>query len=179
VSPAAARRPPPAARVCLVALAAASLAACQTPGGPQAAGDVTGATTGTVAAALTANPALGAAVGIGTRAVVDAGLAYVGRRRQRSEQDALAAAVGAMRVGEARAWRAPGGPPWRGRRGEVRVLRAAETRLASCKEVAFSVAAGGDDPPARRWFVTTACRHAEGWRWAAAEPATTRWGDLQ
>ncbi len=171
---------PTAVRVCLVALAAASLAACQTPGGPQAAGDVTGATTGTVAAALTANPALGAAVGIGTRAVVDAGLAYVGRRRQRqrSEQDALAAAVGAMGVGEARAWRAPGGLPGRGRRGEVRVLRAAETRLASCKEVAFSVAADEDDPPARRWFVTTACRHAEGWRWAAAEPATTRWGDL-
>lgn len=180
MNPPTARRPPNAVRACLVALAAASLTACQTPGGSQAAGGFAGATTGTVTAVLTANPALGAAVGIGTRAMVGAGVAYVGRRQQQFEQDALAATAGAMQVGESRAWHAPGGLlPWRDRHGEVRVLRATETRLASCKEVAFSVAADEDDPPARRWFVATACRQAGGWRWAAAEPATTRWGSLQ
>ena len=129
-------------------------------------------------AALTANPALGVAVGVGTRAVVAASVAYVGRRQQWSEQDALAATVGAMQVGETRTWHAPGSLPWRDRHGEVRVLRATETRLASCKEVAFSVATDEDDPLAQRWFVTTACRYAEGWKWAAAEPARTRWGSL-
>ena len=31
---------------------------------------------------------------------------------------------------------------------------------------------------ARQWFVTSACRQTEGWKWAAAEPATERWGSL-
>ena len=30
-----------------------------------------------------------------------------------------------------------------------------------------------------RWFVASACRQAGGWKWAAAEPATERWGSLQ
>jgi hypothetical protein len=165
-------------RVGLVALAAASLTACQSPGGSEAAGGFAGAMTGTVTTILTANPALGTAVGIGTRAVVDAGVAYAGRRQRQSEQDALAATAGAMQVGETQAWEVPSVLPRGDRRGEVRVLRATETKLASCKEIAFSVAAD-DDLPARRWFVTTTCRQADGWKWAAAEPATTRWGSLQ
>jgi hypothetical protein len=178
--PTAARRPRHAVRVGLVALAAASLMACQASGDPQAAGGFAGATTGTVTTALTANPALGIAVGIGTRALVDAGVAHAGRRQRRAEQDALAATVGAMQVGEARAWQVPDGWLLRERHGEVRVLRATETKLASCKEVAFSLTTGETGTPARRWFVTTACRRqAQDWKWATAEPATSRWGSLQ
>jgi hypothetical protein len=167
----------PGAGLCLLVLAAAALAGCQAPGAPRAAGGAAGATTGTVTTALTANPALGAAVGIGTRALVDAGVAYAGRRLQRVEQDAVAAAIGGMAVGETRPWQAENGLPWPDRRGEVRILRTFETGLATCKEAAFSLDPGGQE--ARRWFVTTACRQAEGWRWAAAAPATPRWSSLQ
>jgi len=31
----------------------------------------------------------------------------------------------------------------------------------------------------RQWLLTTACRQGEAWKWAAAEPATERWGSLQ
>lgn len=58
------------------------------------------------------------------------------------------------------------------------MLRAVETPLADCKEVLFSVDAGGASDPARRWFLTSACRQAERWKWATAEPATERWGSL-
>ncbi len=143
-------------------------------------GGIVGAVTGTAAAVGSGNPAVGAAVGVGTRAAADYGIRRVSRRWHRTEQDALAAAVGAMRVGEARPWEVRHDLPFGNKRGEVRVLRAVETPLAECREVLFSVASGEGPDAARRWFVTSACRQAErGWKWAAAEPATERWGSLQ
>ena len=143
-------------------------------------GGIVGAATGTAAAVGSGNPAVGAAVGVGTRAVADEGIRRVSRRWHRTEQDALAAAVGAMAVGEIRPWRVRHDLPIGNKRGEVRVLRAVETPLAECKEALFSVASGEGPAAARRWFVTSACRQAEGgWKWAAAEPATERWGSLQ
>ena len=82
-------------------------------------------------------------------------------------------------MGEVRPWRVRHALPNGSGRGEVRVLRADETPLARCKEALFSVASGRGADETRRWFVTGACRRAEGWRWAAAEPATERWGSLQ
>ncbi len=158
----------------VLALAAVALAGCTS-----SLGGIVGAATGTAAAVGSGNPAVGAAVGVGTRAAADYGVRHVSRRWHRTEQDALAAAVGSMAVGEARPWEARHDLPFGDKRGEVRVLRAVETPLAECREALFSVASGGGPDAPRRWFVTSACRQAEGWKWAAAEPATERWGSLQ
>ena len=158
----------------LALLAAVPLAGCSSIGG------IVGAVTGTAAAVGSGNPAVGVLIGVGTRAVADEGIRRVSRRWHRKEQDALAEAVGGMWVGEARPWEVRHDLPFGDKRGEVRVLRAVGTPLAECREVLFSVASGEGADAARRWFVTSACRRAEGgWKWAAAEPATERWGSLQ
>jgi hypothetical protein len=81
-----------------------------------------------------------------------------------------------MEVGEVRTWQVERVLPVGRTRGEVRVVGLTETPLTACKEVLFSVAEGGGDA---RWFLTSACRQRGGWKWAAAEPATGRWGYLQ
>lgn len=162
--------------LCGSALLLALLAGCQSAGG------ISGAVTGTATTALTANPALGAAVGIGTRAVVDSAVRFAGRRWHQAEQDALAAQVGLMEVGESRPWEALADLPIGSTGGELRVLSQTESTLTSCKEVLFSTAPAapnGEAPAAPRGFVTSACRQAEGWKWAAAEPSTGRWDSLQ
>jgi hypothetical protein len=160
-------------------LAALTLAAALPLAGCRSIGDVAGAVAGAAATAGSANPALGAVVGIGTRAAADWGVRTVSRRWRRTEQDALAAAIGATEVGEARPWRARHDLPIGGAQGEVRVLRAVDTPLARCKEALFSEASGDGPDATRRWFLVSACRQPEGWKWAAAEPATERWGSLQ
>jgi hypothetical protein len=156
-----------------LALAAVPLAGCHS------LSDVVGAVTGTAAAAGSGNPALGVAIGVGTRAVADYGIRYVARRWHRTEQDTLAAIVGAMEVGEVRSWQVRHDLPIGNERGEVRLLRVIETPLARCKEALFSIASGSGPDARKQWFVTSACRQVEGWKWAAAEPATERWGSLQ
>ena len=158
----------------LAALAAAPLAA-----GCSSVGGIAGAVTGTAAAVGSGNPAVGILIGVGTRAVADEGLRRVSRRWSRTEQDALAEVVGGMSVGEARPWQVRHALPVGDKQGEVRVVRAVKTPLAECKEALFSVAAGDGSDAARRWFLTSACRQDERWKWAAAEPATERWGSLQ
>lgn len=162
-----------ARRVAVLALAAVPLASCSSLGG------IVGAVTGTAAAVGSGNPAVGTAVGVGTRAVADYGIRYVSRRWHRTEQDALAAALGAMEVGEVQPWQVRHDLTIGNKQGEVRMLRAFETPLAQCKEALFSVVTGEEPDTAQRWYVTSACRQAEGWKWAAAEPATERWGSLQ
>jgi hypothetical protein len=164
-----------AAALLLLLGAAAPLGGCNS-----SLGGIVGAVTGTAAAVGSGNPAVGAAVGVGTRAAADYGVRYVSRRWHRTEQDALAAVVGGMAVGEARPWEVRHDLPFGNKGGDVRVLRAVETPLAECRELLFSVASGQGPNVTRRWFVTSVCRQAEGgWKWAAAEPATERWGGLQ
>jgi hypothetical protein len=66
--------------------------------------------------------------------------------------------------------------------GDVRVLREFTSALATCREFAFSVA-DGDKPDAHEdWFLAQACKgndDSSGWKWASAEPAVARWGNLQ
>lgn len=160
-------------RLVLLALAAALIPGCQAGGG------IAGAVTGTTSAAVTGNPAVGAAIGIATQALTEAAIQDVSRRWHRAEQDALAAEVGRMAVGETRRLRVRHALPIGNEAGEVRVLRLTETPLTACKEVLFSTETGEGRAEATRWFVTSACRQADGWKWAVAEPATARWGSLQ
>jgi hypothetical protein len=157
------------------ALGLAALALAPALGGCTSLSDIAGAATGTAAAAGSANPALGVAIGIGTRALADYGLRRVARSWHRTEQDAIAAVIGATPPGEARPWAVRHTLPIGEEAGEVRVLSELPTPLALCKLAAFSVGTAA----ARQWFLTSACRQGARWKWAAAEPATERWGSLQ
>src|ERR1700685_1572549 len=68
--------------------------------GPAAAGVAAGGAT----AAITANPVVGYAVGLGVRAGADEVLKYYVRVRQNAEQDAIADVAGESPLGESRRW---------------------------------------------------------------------------
>jgi hypothetical protein len=157
-------------RVCAAALAAALLAGCGAIGG------FVGAAAGIATSFATANPAIGLAVGVAAQSATDETLRYVSRRRQHAEHDDIVAAAADMAPGDIRKWQHSHLVGSGVDSGEVRVVRLIETPLATCKELLFSVRAR-DKPPS--WFTTTACRHGEVWKWAAAEPAVERWGNLQ
>jgi hypothetical protein len=160
-------------RLALVGLAAAPLLGC----GQVA--DITGAVAGGGAALASGNPVVGYGIGIGVRAATATGIRYVVRRRQQAAQDAVAVVIGSLAPGETRAWRIEHDIPIGNEHGEVRLVRVLDNALATCREALFSVAAGPAPEAPRQWFLTTACRQGDRWKWAAAEPATRRWGNLQ
>ncbi len=156
-------------RLALVLLLPLALGACN-----QAA-DVVGAVAGGGAALTSGNPVLAIGVGIGVRTVTAAGIRYVVRIRQGAGQDEVAAVIGSLAPGEVRRWRIRHTIPLGNEAGEVRLVREIDNALAPCREALFSV----EDEGERQWFLTTACRQGETWKWAAAEPAVPRWGSLQ
>ena len=160
-------------RLCQVVLGAAAVLPLL--GGCAVVSDVAGLAVGGGAAAATGNPAVGFAVGIGTRAAFDSLRKYVVRSRQQGEQDAIAEAAGTSPPGESRAWEIRHTIPVGNARGDLLVTREFVTPLATCREVIFSVADGEE----RQLFTTTLCRQEEGWKWAAAQPSVDRWGALQ
>jgi hypothetical protein len=148
-------------------------------GGCKFAGDLVAAGAGGAAAGVTANPAIGIAVGVGVNAGIDATFAYVGRKWQQAEQDAIAADVAAMQPGAQRPWAVRHIVPIGDEHGEVAVVRAIDTPLTVCKELVFSVESGSGAALTRHWYTTDACRDGDHWKWSLAEPATERWGPLQ
>ena len=158
----------------LLALAACTiaLAGCSSIGG------FLGAGAAFITGAATANPIIGISVGIGVKAAAEQGLQYLAKRKHRSEQDAIAEVVRDMQAGQSARWEHAHPIGSRVDRGEVRVVRVIETPLATCKELLFSLERDGEKPRVD-WFTTTACRNGDAWRWAAAEPAVERWGNLQ
>lgn len=148
-------------------------------------GGITGAVAGVGSTAASGNPAVGIAVGIGVKAGVDEAVKSLLRFWTREEQEQIASIVGELPVGQRRQWQVRHVLPYAERSGDVTVVRAFETPLASCKEALFSVDTPPSDDltaqasanPSR--FITTVCQGAVGWRWAAAEPAVGRWGVLQ
>lgn len=150
-------------------------------GGCDLIGGISGAVSGATTGAVTANPAVGYAVGLGVRSATNAAIGGWMRGLKRNEQDAIARAAGEMAPGESRPWRIAHGLPfgYSDADGQLQVTRVIDTPLASCREVLFSVAGGKPEAPPEGLFVATACRQAEGWKWASAEPAVDRWGALQ
>ena len=158
----------------------ASVALAGLLGGCSAIGGFTGAVAAAASGTLTSNPAIGVGVGVAVQAATDAAFRKVFRDMQADEQNRIAAIAGEMRVGEQQTWDIHHTLPFSDERGELRVVGVIDNALANCKEVLFSVAGGDSDAPTRRWFVTQTCRRSDGeWRWAAAEPAVSRWGTLQ
>jgi len=141
-------------------------------------GSIAGAVSGSAAGTGSANPALGYAVGIGTKAAVDALARYISRKRQQAEQDQIAAVVGTLPVGGSASWRINHLIPVGNEHGTLTVTRDIPNVLAPCKEVVFTVIAGNKPDSPRGYYATTACQQAKRWKWAQAEPATPRWGFL-
>ncbi len=131
--------------------------------------------TGGIAGASTGSPAVGFLVGVATDAGANYVVRYYGRERQGAEQDAIAQAAGDLPVGTEADWKVEHTIPIGNEHGRLRVVRAIDTPLTSCKELAFSV----EDDKQRSWFTTNICKQATQWKWAAAEPAVARWGFLQ
>ena len=143
--------------------------------GCNATSQIAAAVTGGIAGGATGSPAIGFAVAVATDAGANYVLRYIGSTRQGAEQDAIAQVAGDLSVGTEAAWKIEHTIPI----GQLRVMRAIDTPLAACKELAFSVDEGKGEKATRSWFTTDICKQAETWKWAAAEPAVERWGFLQ
>jgi hypothetical protein len=145
-------------------------------GGCSSIGSISGAAVGVATGAGTTNPLVGYAAGVATKAAVDELVRYISRKSQQGEQDEIAETVGKLQPGKTAAWEIRHFIPIGNEHGDVTVTRVMDNRLATCKEVAFRVFDGA--APAGT-YVTSACQQGSTWKWAAAEPATERWGYLQ
>jgi hypothetical protein len=135
--------------------------------------------TGGAAGAATASPAIGFAVGVAVDAAVNYVVRYYGRARQGAEQDVIAQLAGALPVGDEASWKIHHFIPLGDEHGALRVVKAIDTPLATCRHVIFSVDEGTPPKLHRAWYTTDICKNTNGWKWAAAEPAVARWGFLQ
>jgi hypothetical protein len=159
--------------VAAVGLIAGLLSGCSSIGG------FAGAAAGIATGAATTNPAIGVGVGVAVQAATDSAVQRVYRNMQDGEQTMIAQAAGTMAPGETRAWAIHHSISFFDEHGDVRMLKQTDNALTSCREIAFSVISGKDDSPTSQWFVTQVCRSSDQqWHWAAAEPATGRWGSL-
>jgi hypothetical protein len=155
------------------------LAAMLALAGCKAVPQITGLVTGGAAGLASGSPAVGFAVGVAVDATASAGLRYVSRTWHGAEQDAIAQAAADLPEGGEASWKIEHVVPIGDENGLLRVIRVIDSPLAACKEIAFSVDEGTGDALKRMWFVTTICKQNETWKWAAAEPAVERWGNLQ
>jgi hypothetical protein len=142
-------------------------------------GAASGAAAGVASGLVTSNPAIGIGIGIAVQAATDEAVAHYMRVMHTDQQDMIAALAGAMPVGETRPWVVKHTLPIENGHGQVRVTRAFSSALALCKDFVFSVQ-DGDGPNAHEdWYMASACQQDKGWKWASAEPAVERWGNLQ
>jgi hypothetical protein len=141
--------------------------------------DIAGAAAGGAATLVSANPAIGLGAGLAVRAGTTTAVNWVFRRRHRHAQDEIAAVIGRLAPGEGQPWRIDHTVPIGNARGEAHLIREIDTPLAACREAIFSVVEEESAATRRQqWFVVTACRQGDAWKWASAEPATGRWGSL-
>ncbi len=142
--------------------------------------DAAGVAGAGIASAITSNGAVTAAIGLGVQSAAATGLGFVERRVHRAEQDRIADAAGALPVGGVAPWRVSHAIPIEDdEAGEVSVSRDFGGGPLECKEIVFSVDHLRRRVPDRRFYVAAICRDGAAWRWASAEPATSRWGTLQ
>lgn len=158
-------------RLGMIAMALLPLQGCGSIG--SGAGAVVGVAVGTASV----NPLVGTAVGLGTKAAVDALVHYIARVQQEGQQDAIAEVAGRLPLGQAAEWRITHTLPFGDAHGTLRVAGVIPNPLADCREVVFTVVDGYRHAD----YVTTECSEPGSghWNWAQAEPATERWGFLQ
>jgi len=133
-----------------------------------------------VASAVTKNGTITAAIGLGVQSLASSGLGFVERRVHRAEQDQIAAVAGALPVGGTTRWSVSHDTPIEeDEHGEVSVSREIDGGELACKEIVFSIDRVRDHRPDQAFYVASVCRDGGLWKWASAEPATSRWGSLQ
>jgi hypothetical protein len=149
--------------------------------GCKAAPQIAAVVTGGVAGAASGSPAVGFVVGVATDAGANYLFRYISRSRQGAEQDAIAQVAGALPLGTSASWKIEHTIPIGNEHGRLLVVRAIDTKLAACREIAFSVDDDGsqDQKTHGTWFTSDVCKQADTWKWASAEPAVERWGFLQ
>lgn len=142
--------------------------------------DVAGVAAAGAATAVTKSAAAAAAIGLGVQSLASEGLKYAERSVHREEQDAIAAAAGPIMQGAVTHWSVRHHVPIEAdEHGDVVVAREFGAGAIQCKELVFSVDTKSRRVTQRAFYITTICRDGARWRWAAAEPATERWGGLQ
>ena len=142
--------------------------------------DVAGIAGAGAANAVTKSPALATGIGLGIRSGANAALQYVERNVHNAEQDRIAAAAGPLEDGAVAPWRVVHRIPIeRDEQGLVTVTRVLGSDAFRCKEIVFSVEHPDNKAAPQSFYTATICRDGEAWRWASAEPATSRWGALQ
>lgn len=161
-------------------IALASLIALGSLSGCSSIGGFVGAAGGIAAGTVSSNPAVGVGVGIAVKAATDTAVASVMRDMQRSEQDRIANLAGAAPIGQRQPWSVHHWIPFNDEHGELEVVADLDNALAPCRTVMFSVIGGKKKAPTENWFATQTCQQPDGhWKWATAEPAVARWGNLQ
>lgn len=162
-------------------LVAGVAASCVFMSGCGSIGAAAGAAAGVSTGVVTSNPAVGFGVGIAVQAATDEAVQRLMKRLHSDQQIAIATTAGDIPIGDTKPWSVKHTLPVENGHGDVRVLREFSSALATCREFAFSVA-DGDKPDAHHdWFLAQACKgnNSSGWKWASAEPAVERWGNLQ
>jgi hypothetical protein len=142
-------------------------------------GAASGALAGVATGVVTSNPAIGIGVGIAVQAATDEAVNRVMKSLHADQQNAIVLAASDSTIGTRQPWRIKHTLPVENGHGQVQVLREFDSALATCREFAFSVADGEGPGVHEDWFVATACKQDNGWKWASAEPAVDRWGALQ
>lgn len=141
-----------------------------------------------VASKVTSNAAVATGIGLGAVAAARAGVQYTERVAHNATQNRIAQAAGPLTVGAVASWSVSHRVPIeRNERGRVTVSRVISSGALDCKEIVFSTdrpadkrAANANDAPARsEFYVASICRDGNTWKWASAEPATSRWSPLQ
>lgn len=135
-----------------------------------------------IADRITDNAAAATGIGLGVQAATRAGVQYMQRTTRAEEQDAIALAASTLQVGDVAEWQVSHKIPIEeDAYGQVTVSRLMGGMGLQCKEVVFSVVSVEADEPEREqeFYVSTICQDGKVWRWANAEPATSRWGSLQ
>lgn len=133
-----------------------------------------------VAATVTKNPAVSAGIGLGVLAAAQAGVKAVERNYHGDQQDLIAGIAGELTVGQVSRWQSKHVVELEpDQSGKVTVSRVISATGLSCKEIVFSVDHRKDSDTVSSFYVATICKDSVRWRWATAEPATSRWGNLQ
>lgn len=130
--------------------------------------------------AVTNNPGVTTGIGLGVQAGARAGLLYAERRLHALEQDEIAEAAGELPLGGVAQWQISYAVPIQpDEHGEVTVSREFGAANFACKEIVFSIDRQEKRGVHRDFYIAEICRDGAHWRWATAEPATSRWGSLQ
>lgn len=142
--------------------------------------DVAGIAGAGIAGAVTKDATVAAGIGLGVASAAGAGLQYSERVVHGREQDQIAEAAGPLPVGQVGHWSVSHDIPIEDdEHGDLVVTRLIGAEDFNCKEIVFSVDTTEKKAEHRAFYTATVCRDGKTWKWATAEPATSRWGSLQ